>query len=188
MRIGKWVFLALAGLAAGRAYADSDGYFCVGPTYLALESRSFDGDGVHRLHTFSLDDASGIGARVSLELPEFQVHGMSCEATVVTLISWDAAYVVAVSPELRLLERVVPNNLAELKSKHVARPISSAQSGPLPIDTHQVRFELEVSTSRQHHPGIVETTTVAKIVKLSKTGKFVTSRVIYAAASFETID
>lgn len=188
MRVCAVVILAIAAIGSQRAYADDDGYFCVGPDYLALESRSFDSDGVHRLYTYSLDD--GIGPRRSVDLPDFQVHGMRCDQTSVTLSSWDEAYAVAVSPQPRLLGRVESENVPEFKSKHPAQQIKAAPSGPLPVrqKMDRIRYELRLLTTRESHAGNIESTIVAKIVALSKAGEFVTSRVIYATTSFETID
>ena len=60
------------------ALADSDGYYCTGPGILAFETSLSVAPGEHRLHVlrFSPD---GIVRHEPIVLPEFQVHGVTCE-------------------------------------------------------------------------------------------------------------
>lgn len=81
------MFLLLTTTAA----ADSDGYFCIGPHYLAYETRLGADDTGHSLHIVRLAE-DGTVRRARRTIPDFQVHGMSCEADIVMLDGWDATY------------------------------------------------------------------------------------------------
>jgi len=94
----RWGATALAVLALGTtpraAHADSDGYYCAGPTYIAYELWFSVPGNRHVLHVVPLSAAGGIGAPDSVVLPIFQVHGMRCHASRVELRGWDSLYTV----------------------------------------------------------------------------------------------
>ena len=77
--VGIAKYLAVALLLPSVALSDSDGLFCSGKSYFALERRSFNSDGVHRLLIIPLSDEMGIGPEFTVELPNFQAHRMTCE-------------------------------------------------------------------------------------------------------------
>ena len=74
--------------------ADSDGYFCSGPGYLAYELAFSFGVHEHVLYIVSLSDSAGIGHPATVALPRFQVHGMRCDSGAVALLGWDFLYTV----------------------------------------------------------------------------------------------
>ncbi len=100
--------LLIAGLLLGTVHsarADSDGYYCTGPNYLAYEL--FKGPGyaiagrpTHFLYVVRLRDSAGIIRPISVPLPRFQVHGMRCTTSAVQLLGWDSLYTIHLS-ELR---------------------------------------------------------------------------------------
>src|SRR5213593_1449061 len=84
------IFLALVITAAIAlpAAADSDGYYCVGPDYLAMEFRSFStprlaGPHVVKILHFDQDAAPRWAGEVIVE--DFQPHRIVCEAQTVLL-------------------------------------------------------------------------------------------------------
>lgn len=85
---------------ADRAQADSDGYFCVGPDYLAYEFSLSLQSGEHRLYVVPLG-GSEIGQPAVIPLPQFQVHGMRCRPQDVQLLGWDSLYTVSLTPVTR---------------------------------------------------------------------------------------
>lgn len=90
--------LALTSLGlADRAQADSDGYYCVGPNYLAYEFSLSLPSGEHRLYVVPLG-GSEIGQPAVIPLPQFQVHGMRCRPQDVQLLGWDSLYTVSLTP------------------------------------------------------------------------------------------
>lgn len=66
------------------AHADSDGYFCAGPDYLAYQFAFSHGGSQHVLTVVSLRD----GKAGSVVLPFFQPHGMLCTTSMVEMRGW----------------------------------------------------------------------------------------------------
>jgi hypothetical protein len=79
------------------AHADSDGYFCTGPGYLAFETRFSEQPARHLLHVVRFSAKTGIVRAQPIPLEDFQVHGMICGPAVVGLQGWDAVHVVDLS-------------------------------------------------------------------------------------------
>jgi hypothetical protein len=90
------VVLALAVfLMADPARADSDGYYCAGPGYLAYQfGLAAPPVGQHRLYVVRIGGDSGIAEPDVLELKQFQVHGMRCDARSIELLAFDAVHIV----------------------------------------------------------------------------------------------
>jgi hypothetical protein len=80
-----------------RAQADSDGYFCVGPDYLAYEFSLSLRSSTHYLYVLSLGGSSDIGQPAVMALPRFQVHGMRCRPQDLQLLGWDSVYTVSLT-------------------------------------------------------------------------------------------
>lgn len=95
-RLGAVIALALL-FWPGVADADSDGYYCVGPGYVAFETRFSQHPGRHLLHVVKFSRANGIVRLEPIPLGDFQVHDMSCGATVVELEAWTNGYSVDIS-------------------------------------------------------------------------------------------
>ena len=87
--------MLLGSLGAGVAYADSDGYYCVGQGYLAYQF-GFAAPPIapHRLFIVRFGEASGIQRPIAFDLPQFQVHGILCAERTVRLAAYDAIYTV----------------------------------------------------------------------------------------------
>ena len=80
-------------LGVGVARADSDGYYCVGPGYLAYQFGMAPLPiAPHRLHVLSTHAAPGIPEPAMLELPQFQVHGLRCGDGWIEVASFTAVY------------------------------------------------------------------------------------------------
>ena len=87
------VALLLTPLGVDSAYADSDGYYCVGRGYLAYQfGFAAPPVGPHRLFVIRFGGASGIESPAVLDLPQFQVGGMLCGDRTVQLA--DAIYTI----------------------------------------------------------------------------------------------
>lgn len=98
--MGKRIFVALAVLMlaprlAASARADSDGYYCVGPHYLAYQfGFAAPSPKPHRLFVVSLDRPRVVGPPIGFDLPNFQVHGMVCEQERILVAAFDRLYTV----------------------------------------------------------------------------------------------
>jgi hypothetical protein len=88
--------LLLAALAMP-ALADSDGYFCTTSAYLAYETR-FPSSSPHQLHVVSLEPPLSEQSRRSVDLPDFQVHGLLCFDSEVLVLGWDSLFTVTMAP------------------------------------------------------------------------------------------
>jgi len=90
------LLLALFVLAlAAPASADSDGYYCGGPDYIAYQfGMSGPPTPPHRLHIVRFDPKDGLRDAMTISLPQFQVHGMQCTAEAVLVASFDSLYTI----------------------------------------------------------------------------------------------
>src|SRR5437867_8461473 len=84
------IFLALviAVVIALPAVADSDGYYCVGPDYLAMEFRSFSTPGLagpHVVKILHFEQAGDPRWAGEVIVEDFQPHRMVCEMQTVLL-------------------------------------------------------------------------------------------------------
>ncbi|MGH7460797.1 MAG: hypothetical protein ACREMA_07185 [Longimicrobiales bacterium] len=97
---GSFIFVML--IAVGALHADSDRYYCVGPGYIAYQfGMAAPGKAPHRLHVVRYPGGR-IASADSIQLPQFQVHGMRCRADGVDVVSWDAVHSVAFDARGRL--------------------------------------------------------------------------------------
>jgi hypothetical protein len=102
MRVCMFAIMVFLGLSATPAWADSDGYYCVGRDYIAYQI-GFAPPPIaqHRLYVIGVGGAAGIGEPAIFELPQFQVHGLLCNERTVQLAGWDAIYTVQLDSTLR---------------------------------------------------------------------------------------
>lgn len=172
-------------LLSGSAFSstDSDGYYCVSLGYFAHESRSFHTDGIHRIFVIPLAEKIGIGPSQPVVIPHFQFHGMRCTATGITVFGPDAAYEIDLSDlkQPRYIARISPPDISRLHARFAGRRFGDTPELPLNVsDGAPTEFVLRVSFIGERHPNSMEYTTLAKIVRLSKTGELIDSRLIFA--------
>lgn len=74
------------------AKADSDGYFCVGPDYLAYQLNSPGFPGAHKLFVIPFDGDQTEIIRYTTDLPDFQVHDIVCNEKHVRAIGWESVH------------------------------------------------------------------------------------------------
>ena len=74
------------------AFADSDGYYCVGPDYLAYQLNSPGMPNTHRIIVVPFDGGSTKIVQYSADLPDFQVHDLRCSDKHIRLIGWEFVY------------------------------------------------------------------------------------------------
>jgi hypothetical protein len=119
MRITSLVALLILGPAGlGVAYADSDGYYCVGRGYLAYQfGMAPQPVAPHRLYVLRVGTSSGIPEPVAIELPQFQVHGLHCGEGWVDVAAFTAIY------------RVTLDETAK-PTRYAVRPLAEGQKTP----------------------------------------------------------
>src|SRR5947207_8419965 len=108
-----FAIVLLGPLGSGAAYADSDGYYCIGRAYLAYQfGYAAPPVGPHRLFVLPLGPSAQIEPPTILEIPQFQVQGMLCRDRVVQLAAYDAIYTIeldAASRPVRYASTPWPN-------------------------------------------------------------------------------
>jgi hypothetical protein len=111
------LFFLLVLVRPASAYADSDGYYCVGPNYIAYQfGLAPPPVAPHKLYVVRFTD-SGFSEPFEVDLPQFQVHGMRCRETGIDVAGWDAIHTVTLNasggPIGRTLSRLTPGRLPD---------------------------------------------------------------------------
>jgi hypothetical protein len=82
------------------AHGDSDGYYCVGPDYLAYELWMREPGAKHHLYVVPLVTSVHRASLIRISLPTFDVGSMRCEGHVVQLATGDSLYTVDLSSRI----------------------------------------------------------------------------------------
>jgi hypothetical protein len=91
-----WVLATAAvALFPSLAHADSDGYYCIGPGFVAYEISFSGAASGHWLHIVRVSAAKGIVRLPAIALSEFQVHGMTCRENGIDLDGWTTRHSVS---------------------------------------------------------------------------------------------
>lgn len=185
------VLVVAAGIAlCGVARADSDGYYCAGPGYLAYQwnGMSIPTSG-HVLRIVALDGRDEEPDEVALE--SFQVHGMKCSAERVELRGWNAIYSVVLSKERRGVfegKRAFdePNPPGFNQSNLADYSVAGAERLEAIDPTHI--YELVIEKSEQAREGRIFHRTKSTLVHTKRSGEIVLRRTLYEGGAEETID
>lgn len=183
------------------AYADSDGYYCVGPGYLAVEFRSFSTpsiSGPHVLKILRFDDELGPRWAGEIVAEDFQTHALTCGATQIVfegagdsrrgLVSyvvefdstgWPRIMSVRNDPSYVFVPRKEPANLGLW-----ARP--GITSLPSASKTHYFQMRVTERTRRQDRAILHDKKTV--IEELDSSGQILRSLQLAEGTQIETID
>jgi hypothetical protein len=95
-------FLCASPVGTSVALADSDGYYCVGPDYLAYQfGFAAPPVGPHRLYVIRLGGESDQFDPIALDIPQFQAHGMACDDRSVRMAAYDAIYTIDLDTDRR---------------------------------------------------------------------------------------
>ena len=86
-------------LLAAPTWADSDGYYCIGPDYLAYQfGLAAPPMAPHHLYVVRLGGKDAMSKPATIEMPQFQVQGMHCGGDAVQLEAFDGLYTVHLDP------------------------------------------------------------------------------------------
>lgn len=134
--------------------ADSDGYFCVGPTYLAYQFSFSDSIPGHNLFIIDLSDLRSQSTPQVVPLPDFQVHGMMCSDSIVQVLGWNSLYRITVRSRdpavVDSMSVTPPGSIPDAFERQGAnlgslRPISdryALATNPLP-NAYELRFGID---------------------------------------------
>ena len=166
--------VVLASIGAARpAHADSDGYYCIGPNYLAYQLSLGPKSPGHFLYVVSLRDSASLGPPTKVQLPRFQVHGMRCGASSVQLLGWDSLYTVNLNgsrPSVvtqvapwtkRGTSRQPPSGYAQLNlgGWNPAAKAGRPDTIPLGVQSTASRFLLAIDVRATEHPCVYKVVT-----------------------------
>jgi hypothetical protein len=154
-------------LLPAAAAADSDGYYCAGPGYLAYETSFSWSPGAHLLHIVRFSRARGIERLPAIPLDDFQVHGMRCHATVVELEGWTSAYSVDLSDPARPTVTSRPTVRAAAQSAPAANLGHWARESVIDLegDGPPGEFQLVIARTSRAIEGGVEHYTFTQVVR-----------------------
>jgi hypothetical protein len=193
--------LAVAGLLTlglsvpGIAYADSDGYFCVGQGYLAYQfGLAPPPVAPHRLSVISTEGAEGIPDAVTLELPQFQIHGIVCGEGWVDIASFTTVYRVTLNERQRPvryeergpLDRPIPqayirSQLQNLGASGGGRAYLNPTRMRIGVRRGGGEYVLEVVAKAIEPVNRCEIFVTSRIVEIDSGGRQVNERVVFQA-------
>ena len=188
------ISLAATLVSQASAYADSDGYFCVGEGYVAYEMAFSVPVNGHTLRIMTPDEEQ-VATRRDISLSDFQVHGMACLEDAVLLRDFSGVFIVDLatgevtrakaksSPELAKPARSLVDGRSLRRGDEVHVEIIS-----LPGWSEDAVDELHIISYEAHpHSASIQHHTVSQIVRTHAHG-FVDTQLIYAGAQLETVD
>jgi hypothetical protein len=193
LEMRTWALLSACFLAVqpSTAFADSDGQYCVGPGYIAWETRFDERGKGHELHVVRVTAARGIERLAPIALDDFQVHGMTCGADTVDLHAWTARYSVQITDLARtsVSRSEAAYDASEASNEnlgHWARPGIIV----LESDGREGEFLLVINRTSRPVEGGIERYTFTSIVRRSAPdagGSIVQSLEIFRGVFFESV-
>jgi hypothetical protein len=190
--------LAVLTISARAAHADSDGYYCTGPGYLAVEFRSFNTPGLsgpHVLKIVRFDAKHGPRWAGEVVLDDFQPHRLTCgpdgvmvEGWGIGFLSYDVALDTSRAPRIRA-------RIAEPERKFAPLGATPGNLGDwaragvvsIPAIDGPHRFQLRVSRrSRPENQGLRHEGTT-ELEELDGSGKVVRSLPLHRSNTFEPV-
>lgn len=88
------ILVVVAALYAPPTPADSDGYYCIGPDYLAFEFSFSMEPRTHQLHIMRFHEPKTWKQKLTIDLPEFNGGPGVCTKTSIKLPGWYAMHIV----------------------------------------------------------------------------------------------
>jgi hypothetical protein len=159
---------------AAPAWADSDGYYCVGPGYIAYETRFSAPPSQHLLHVIRFSSRQGISRIAPVVLEDFQVHAMNCgDGASRPTITSETAPVPAPGSESA--------NLGHWSREGVTGLEGDGPSG---------EFQLLIGRVSRRIPGGVEHYTISQVIRRETRpgGRILESLELFEGIFLETVD
>ena len=163
-------------IGSSAVYADSDGYFCSSDKFLAYQF-SFSKEPYDKHMLYIIPFRSPLSANpISIQVPDFQVHAMTCTNKSVELLGWEKKNIVNFENNTLIssFEEKLPSpgNFPKDYFKHQKNlaGLSPVMSGPMPkeyrlklaSDNSGNSYELQIERQDSGNPcrAIVETSIV----------------------------
>ena len=187
------VALVFATLNGQTALADSDGYFCIGPGYVAYEAAGLEIPATgHVLFIVNVGGPEGIAEPIAVQIDIFQAGGMNCGEQ---FIVFDGGYTVDIS------DRENPRYLGIRKGTTIKESIASgniamwpyAGAYAIPTNDGSHHYTLVIAhveeVVEQQYGSLILHHMTAKVVQVdSTTARPVRSRILHDGVALETID
>lgn len=197
MRVLSTVILLIC--LATPVYADSDGYYCAGDGFLAVEFRSFNTPGLAGGHTLKIakfDDDGGPRWAGEVILEDFQVHLLVCEGSEVRiegvgapatgLLSYEVdafgtprISAMASDPSYIFEPRPGPENIGNW-----ARPGMTE----LHSSKSEHRFQLRITSEPERQAGLILHRKRTVLEEVDHTGQVLRTLEINTGTLLETVD
>jgi hypothetical protein len=197
MRVCSFAIMIFLGWSAAPAWADSDGYYCVGRDYIAYQF-GFAQPPVaqHRLSIIAVGGATPLREPATLELPQFQVRGILCNQRTVQLAALNAIYTVELDSALRPVryamapwadrQHTPPQFVGHEQNLGAwSRPVGTLAVERVLLTKNAAghEFLLEITpTASTTERCVVEITT--RVLELSATGQTVRERVVFRGRGY----
>lgn len=186
--------LVLALLHPAAAYADSDGYYCTGPGYLAYQfGMAPPPVREHRLYVLRTVGVQGIPEPVVLTLPQFQVHGLLCGESWIEVASFTDVYRITLDANKRPLRYDVVRSLRgqPIPKEFIASqlqnlgPRSGGRARLKPVRTSLGRsasgreYFLEIVAKTPEPPRPCEVIVTSRVIETDARGRAIAERMIF---------
>jgi hypothetical protein len=176
------------------AYADSDGYYCTGRGYLAYQFGMAPMPvAPHRVSVISIRGAQGIPEPSTLQLPQFQVHGMLCGDGWIDVASFTTVYRITLDANDRpvryeergsLKGQPIPQAFIQSQVQNLG-PLGGAKAYVKPIRTALAvrplggEYILEVIAKAIEPVNVCEISVTSRIVETDAAGREVNARILF---------
>jgi hypothetical protein len=177
---------AIALLGAMACMADSDGYYCAGDGYLAWETRGFKSDGQHQLFVITVHGDHGLGPRIAIALPDFQLHGMRCQPSTITMYGFRSAHHIELDAGgAHYIGSSVADDHPAARERYVPRRFGDTPELALHSVGKTVQFALLTTLNAIKFTRGTEFTTLARLVVMDSERNLIDSQAIFAEAVAE---
>lgn len=185
------VVVVAALLTPAVAAADSDGYYCAGPGYVAYETRFSTPSAGHLLHVVRFSRSEGIVALDPIALEDFQVRGMTCGETVIQLTGGRTEYAVDITNPHRPDVRGTPATSA-LSGAGAANLGHWSREGVIDLesDAEPGTFQLVISRVDREVNGGIEHYTISRVIRRDPRpgGLVLDSHLLFEGIFLETVN
>ena len=187
------VFLLVPALLFPKAaYADSDGYCCTGPGYLAYQfGLAAPPVGEHRLYVIPVYGGEGVPEPVVLSLPQFQVHGMLCGENWIEVASFTDVYRVTLDATKRPLSydivrslrgQAIPSEFISSQQQNLGWLGGRRARSPIRVSlghANDSEYLLEIVAKPFDPPRRCEVVVTSRVVQVDRTGAQASERLIF---------
>lgn len=181
-----------APLGANSAYADSDGYYCVGRGYLAYQfGMAPKPVAPHHLYVIRLGTNRGIAEPVAIDLPQFQVHGLRCGEGWIDVAAFTAIYHVTLDGDARPVRfdirpfaegQTVPPEFYPQRNLGMLSPASDLKLHRVDLGAKDDGGQYVLEMTAQLSPtDKCRTALKSRIVETDRNGREIRDRVIFEA-------